>query len=141
MGIGPNEKVSREDGLSAQQVAFAVWLVQSGTVKQACKFSKVAYSTANKWMLDAAFLEEYRRIAQVAVSIARVRLETGIAIASDFLIETVADDAADLPSRLKAAETILKYTAHAETDSQARTDNPALDMVRRPQDAPTTPRN
>jgi hypothetical protein len=138
--MGPNE-TAKEDGLTKQQIEFAIWLTQTGTINRACKVSKVPIRTAHKWMLDPVFLEEYRRTAAVAAGIARTRLETGIAIASDLLVETVADDAQDITQRLRAAELILKYTAHAEADSNARTDNPTLEMVRRPSDAPTVPRN
>lgn len=126
------------DGLSAQQIEFAIWMAQTPNLVKACKAAGVPEQTARRWMTQLPFIEEYARVSSVVETLAMSHLKAGVAEAAAYVREVVADTNEPTETRLKAAKMILDTISESAVDSAQRLAdlrNPPVNMVTRPADS------
>lgn len=135
--MDPKSKDIIRDGLTAKQLEFAIWYAQSGTINRACQLMKQDVREARRWLTEPDFVAEYRRVCEVQCQLARSRLQSGVDIAADFVLETVQNTEEPTETRLKAAKMIFDIVVAGPEDAKAAQEkaaNPPLDYVRRPSD-------
>lgn len=135
--MDPDPKAIARDGVTYQQIEFAIWLAQSPTLVRACKASGVPEQTARKWVTEEAFSAEFARVSQIAESMAMAHLKAGVGEAVGFVRETVSNTDEPTETRLKAAKMMLDAVLGAGERAaayQEKIANPPLDYIRRPSD-------
>lgn len=124
-------KAIARDGVTYQQIEFAIWLAQSPTLVRACQLAGVPEQTARRWVTEEPFAAEFARVTQIAESMAMAHLKAGVGDAVGFVRETVQNTEEPTETRLKAAKMILDAVLGSVDKAagyQEKIANPLIDL-------------
>ncbi len=115
MNVEERPKATEEEGwgagLTTQQHAALVALLEHPTVKEAAQASGLHKATVYRWLGQPAFRSAYREARREAVARATARLQHLTGEAAEVLREVMNDPAQQGAARVGAARLVLDYAA------------------------------
>ena len=113
-------KRNRAKSRRTEQIISA--LLQHPTVDKAAMALGISDVTLWRYLKDPEFQQEYRRVRREALSQSVARLQSASSTAANTLLRVMLDKDSPVPSKLRAAESVLKtaFEATEWEDLEAR---------------------